>query len=434
MKHLFFTLLLIPIVFSCKDNSAKNITDKNADMTSEINKKGLYDVVFFDVNDTIFEPEVTDKVIMESSLIPNVNLINENQFWSEKRNFFMHGLGVLNISDSNTYYFRLTSNGKVKLQLNNIDLIVHSKSHSNAFKEGERYLPEGPAVFDYEYFPGNQDPHLVLEWSKDGKTFEVIPDSVYSGIEVSKVKPMEGFDEESNANELRNSLSEEEKKDGWKLLFDGKTTNGWHTYGKPGSIGSKWQVENGLLVFQGRRRYEYFINDRKFERGPTDKYGDGGGEIITDEVFENFEFTLEWKLTEGGNSGIFYTVQNENEEEAYYTSPEMQILDNQGHKDGLIDKHRAGDLYDLIPSNRIMAKIQGTWNKVRIIKKNGKVEHWFNGTQVLSYDLNSNEYAELVARSKFASYENFINSGPGRISLQDHDNRAYFKNIKIKPL
>ena len=344
MKHLLFTLLLILLVFSCKDNSAKNITDKNAEMTSEINKKSLYDVVFFDVNDTIFEPDVTDKVIMESRLIPNVNLINENQFSSEKRNFFMHGLGVLNISDSNNYYFRLTSNGKVKLQLNNVDLIVHSKSHSNAFKEGERYLPEGPAVFDYEYFPGDQDPYLVLEWSKDGKTFEVIPDSIYSGIEVSKVKPMEGFEEESNTNELSNSLSEEEKKDGWKLLFDGKTTNGWHTYGKPGSIGSKWQVENGLLVFKGRKRYEYFINDRKFERGPTDKYGDGGGEIITDEVFENFEFTLEWKLTDGGNSGIFYTVQNENEEEAYYTSPEMQILDNQGHKDGLIDKHRAGDL------------------------------------------------------------------------------------------
>ena len=88
----------------------------------------------------------------------------------------------------------------------------------------------------------------------------------------------------------------------------------------------------------------------------------------------------------------------------------------------------------MIPTNRIIAKTQGTWNKVRIIKNNGKVEHWFNGTQVLSYDLNSNEYAELVARSKFTSYENFINSGPGRISLQDHDNRAYFKNIKIKPL
>ena len=112
----------------------------------------------------------------------------------------------------------------------------------------------------------------------------------------------------------------------------------------------------------------------------------------------------------------------------------MQVMDNVGHKDGLIYKHRAGDLYDLIPADPIRVKPYGNWNKVRIIKNNGKIEQWLNGTKVVSYDTNSEEWKDLVSKSKFAEYEKFASPGPGRIGFQDHDNRVQYKNIKIKEL
>ena len=112
--------------------------------------------------------------------------------------------------------------------------------------------------------------------------------------------------------------------------------------------------------------------------------------IVTNDSFENFELNLEWKISKNGNSGIFYTVQEiDAYDEGWKSSPEMQIMDEEGQKDGLITSHRAGDLYDLIASNERRAWPQGEWNKVRIIKKNGAVEHWLNGAKILSYDTKS---------------------------------------------
>jgi len=230
-------------------------------------------------------------------------------------------------------------------------------------------------------------------------------------------------------------LSEEEKKEGWKLLFDGSTTKGWHTYSKPGTIGRKWVAKDGALVFEGRDRFDFYVADRRIEIGKTDSAADGGKDIVSDEEFENFELSLEWKISKGGNNGLFYMVkEREDYDEVWKTSPEMQVMDNVGHKDGLIYKHRAGDLYDLIPADPIRVKPYGNWNKVRIVKNDGKVEHWLNGTMVVSYDINSEDWTEMVAKSKFAEYKEFGTPGPGRIGFQDHDNLVYYKNIKIKEL
>ena len=146
------------------------------------------------------------------------------------------------------------------------------------------------------------------------------------------------------------------------------------------------------------------------------------------------------KISEAGNNGIFYTVQEgviqesiENYE-IWNTSPEMQVMDNLKHKDGLINKHRAGDLYDLIACNPIRVKPQGDWNKVLIIKNDGKVEHWLNGTKILNFDLNSDAWKDMISKSKFSDLTEFANPGPGKIGFQDHDNVVYYKNIKIKVL
>lgn len=216
-----------------------------------------------------------------------------------------------------------------------------------------------------------------------------------------------------------NTLSEEEQAEGWKLLFDGQTTNGWHTYGGEG-IGSAWKVENGMLTLNGEMDGWQFKN---------------GGDIVTDEIFEDFELELDWLIEEGGNSGLMYFVQEEDGlDYPWLTGCEMQILDNERHPDGRIEKHRAGDLYDLIETSFVTVKPAGEWNRVRLVVREGKVEHWLNGYLVVSYDATSEEHAALIQGSKFAEMEGFGQYRPGRISLQDHGNRVWFRNVKIRPL
>ena len=202
--------------------------------------------------------------------------------------------------------------------------------------------------------------------------------------------------------------------DGWKILFDGKSTKGWHNYNKK-DVSKEWKAENGVLEMAGK----------------------GAGDLVSDDEFENFEFQLEWKISEGGNSGIMYLVnENQNYDAPWRTGPEMQILDNDKHpdaKEGKNGNRKAGSLYDLIPANSAPKKV-GEWNKVKIIVNKGKVEHWFNDKKVVAYDLNSDEFKNLVKNSKFNSMPDFAKFRKGRIALQDHGDKVWFRNIKIKNL
>jgi hypothetical protein len=215
-----------------------------------------------------------------------------------------------------------------------------------------------------------------------------------------------------------NTLTQAEIEEGWKLLFDGNTTEHWRGYNKD-EFPEGWEVVDGTI---------HVIGSGRGEAG-------GGGDIITKEKYGNFELSLEWMVSEGGNSGIFYLAQEIPGEPIWKSSPEMQILDNINHPDaklGIQGNRQAGALYDLIPAEPQTAKPAGEWNHVKILVYKGTVVHWMNGEQVLEYHLWTDDWKEMVANSKFSDYEEFVNTAQeGHIGLQDHGDDVWFRNIKI---
>jgi 3-keto-disaccharide hydrolase len=218
-------------------------------------------------------------------------------------------------------------------------------------------------------------------------------------------------------NAETNQMSNDQQ---WQSLFDGKTTKGWHKYGG-GAVGAAWKVADGNLYLDTTAKKDWQI--------------DNGGDIVTDEEFENFDFKLEWKIAKNGNSGIMFNV-HEAKEYTYpwNTGPEMQVLDNDGHADGKIHKHRAGDLYDMIACSKETVKPVGEWNQVEIKSLNGKLDFYLNGTNVVSTTMWDQNWKDLIAGSKFNSMPNFGTYKKGRIALQDHGNTVWFRNIMIKKL
>lgn len=200
--------------------------------------------------------------------------------------------------------------------------------------------------------------------------------------------------------------------EGFTILFDGTNTDAWRTY-KSDALDPRWAVEDGMLTLTAK----------------------GAGDIITKDIYENFELQLEWKISQGGNSGIFFhVVEHDTLKATYLTGPEMQILDNEAHKDAQIHKHRAGDNYDLHACTEETVKPAGEWNQVRLIVNQKQVEHWLNGVKVVEYVLGSPEWFELYKQSKFKNMPLYGQAGKGHIALQDHGDRVWFRNIRIKTL
>lgn len=207
----------------------------------------------------------------------------------------------------------------------------------------------------------------------------------------------------------------------WEWLFDGKTTAGWHTYGKD-SLGSAWKVEDSALHLDASVKDDWQTKD--------------GGDIVTNEEYENFHLQLEWKISPGGNSGIMFYVKEDTSKYKYpwETGPEMQVVDNEGHPDGKIEKSRAGDMYDLIEGSGTIVKKAGEWNKVDIIADRGKLDFLVNGQPVLSTTLWDDNWKALVAGSKFKTMPGFGTFRKGRIALQDHGADVWYRNIRLKRL
>jgi len=245
-----------------------------------------------------------------------------------------------------------------------------------------------------------------------------------SGQKKADNEPMETKSAQVEEVAADNTLTAAEKEDGWVLLFNGQNTNGWRGVNKT-ACPPAWTAEDGTLNCQGS--------------GKGEAGADNGGDILYDKKFKNFDLKLEWKISEGGNSGIFYLGQEVPDWPIYKTAPEMQILDNERHPDAKLGKNgnrQAGSLYDLIPAKPQNAKPAGEWNSVEIICYKGTVVHKQNGQTVVEYHLWTDDWKALVADSKFpALNENFADvAEEGFIALQDHGDDVWFKNIKIKEL
>ena len=222
------------------------------------------------------------------------------------------------------------------------------------------------------------------------------------------------FEDHSTAE---NTLSAQEKQEGWVLLFDGETTNGWHMFSKP-NMKHAWKAVNGELTTN------------------TNNSAGTHGDIVTDEVYENFELVFDWKIAREGNSGVFINVQDDTSYIATWaTGPEYQLLDNPNMQPGYLDggKKGAGALYGLAPlKSPVEPNPAGEWNKSRIMQVNGKISFWLNGTMTAEEQIGSERWKGLVANSKAAVFPDFSKSIKGHIGLQDWAKGVSFRNIKIR--
>lgn len=220
-----------------------------------------------------------------------------------------------------------------------------------------------------------------------------------------------------------NQLTAMEKSGGWKLLFDGKSTTGWHGYGKT-DIGEGWKVEDGAIMLEPDKN----IKNRQ------------GNDLVTDEEYENFDLKLDWRIGSKGNSGIIFYINEDAAKypETYHTGMEMQVLDNGtptrlGHSDAKLYSHRAGDLYDLLASKEAVHP-QGEWNHAEVVSNKGKLDFYMNGQHTLSLTLWDENWKRMLAISKFKEWPDFGTFKKGKISLQDHGEEVAFKNIRIRRL
>jgi hypothetical protein len=209
------------------------------------------------------------------------------------------------------------------------------------------------------------------------------------------------------ARPVHNSLTTAERAAGWRLLFDGATTKGWRGYGKKAMPGG-WQVRDGALT-----------------------RAHAAGDIVTAARFGDFELLIDWKISKGGNSGIFYRVEEDPRAPAYHSGPEFEIRDNAYWLD---DPFKTGAAYGLYAPQPDASQPVGYWNRTRIVARGNHVEHWLNGVRVVAYDLHSPDWNERLRKSKFDQRPRYGRVRTGHLGLQDHGDPVWFRNIKLGPL
>jgi hypothetical protein len=212
-------------------------------------------------------------------------------------------------------------------------------------------------------------------------------------------------------NDKINTLSEKEKKEEWRLLFNGRNLDGWRTF--QGKEISGWKVIDGVLNNSGVG-------------------SDHGGDIITREKFQNFELSLEWKITPQSNSGIFYHVNEKIGTAIYESGPEYQLIDDKGWPDKLRDDQYSGANYGMHAPKNAIVKDVNDWNQARIIVDGAHVQHYLNGVKVVDYQLWDNDWKLLKENGKWKDYPYYGMARKGQIGLQDHGGLAQFRNMKIK--
>ncbi len=229
-----------------------------------------------------------------------------------------------------------------------------------------------------------------------------------------------------------NTLTAQEQTDGWQLLFDGQTFEGWRGIGKDSVATAHWEIVDGAIHKKAQKNVPV----------QADGQPAAGGDLMTQASYRDFELAFEWKISPGGNSGLKYNVS---ESLSVAVPPpsaalgfEYQVLDDDQHEDankGNGTNRRAAGLYDLIgPSADKPIRPVGEWNEGRIVWQGGHGEHWLNGQKVVEYDLDTPQFDSLYAASKYAAIKEMRMKRDGHIVLQDHNDDAWFRNIKIRSL
>ncbi|HLV63315.1 DUF1080 domain-containing protein [Galbibacter sp.] len=210
---------------------------------------------------------------------------------------------------------------------------------------------------------------------------------------------------------------EKQSQDSWEILFDGSNFDAWHMYNTGEPVSDAWSIEDGAMVLTP---------------------GDLAGNIVTKKEYTNFVLSLDWKISQGGNSGIFWgVIEDEKFSEPYQTGPEIQVLDDQRHPDAKAGTtHQSGALYDMIAPSEKVAKPAGEWNNcvIEINHNTNKGSVTLNGTKVVEFPVHGPEWEAMIADSKFKGWEGFGAYKTGKIGLQYHGDKVSFRNIKIKEL
>ena len=274
-------------------------------------------------------------------------------------------------------------------------------------------------------FDGHKDNHMIYirlkkHYMSEGGSGLWSTEAWYTMNQVPKDNP--GIVKKSPYVYALNSLTDAEKRAGWHLLFDGKSMNGWRNFKKK-TIGKSWVINEDAIHLDAKPN-----KDGHWQAAD-------GGDIITDKAYENFDFTYEWKIGNCGNSGVmFNVVEADKYDYVWKTGPEMQVLDNTCHPDSRFVTHRAGDLYDLIACKYPTVRPAGEWNDARIKSNKGKVEFWLNGINVVNFTMHDEGWKKMVANSKFKDMPDFGKSKSGHLSLQDHGDKVWYRNLKIREL
>ncbi|MEZ0484647.1 3-keto-disaccharide hydrolase [Fibrella aquatica] len=278
--------------------------------------------------------------------------------------------------------------------------------------------PRGFIALQVHQIKREEQNGLTVQWRNIRIATENLKEAVWpGGYEIQEV------------NYLPNQLSDSEKRKGWRLLWDGKTSAGWRVANGDQFPSAGWAMQDGVLKVLGSKKDSV----RK------------GGDIETVETFANFELELDFKLTTGGNSGVkYFVVEDRTKKPGTGLGPEFQLLDDKLHPDakaGVNGNRTTGSLYDLITAENLSEgstekrmNLPGKWNKMRIVSKDGHVEHWLNNLKVVEYDRRSQIFRNLVAKSKYSTYPNFAQAASGHILFQDHGDEVHFRSIKIREL
>lgn len=227
---------------------------------------------------------------------------------------------------------------------------------------------------------------------------------------------------QNNDKASNNQLTKAEKAAGWRLLFDGQTFNGWRGFHND-KVPAGWAIEDGCI-----------------KKVPAEgELGRAGGDLITVDQFDNFEFSVEWKLSKRGNSGIKYLISESLPPTGRSgISFEYQVLDDEAHPDakaGIAGNRTSGSLYDLIPASKDKKlKPIGEFNQTRIVVRGNHIEHWLNGVKVLEFERGGEKLKQHIAASKFKDTKGFGETAKGHILLQDHGDAVWYRNIKIRAL